>query len=80
MTNSRTVHTILDVERVILTWGDYRMAERPGQMYAALAYYHEHQVEFEGEILRQAERTKAWAEAAKDSPIRQRLKEQSLLP
>ena len=50
------------------------------QMYAALAYYYEHQAEFEAEILRQAERAKAWAETAKDSPIRQRLKEQGLLP
>jgi len=38
------------------------------QMYTALAYYYEHQAEFEAEILRQAERAKAWAEAAKDSP------------
>jgi len=39
-----------------------------------LAYYYEHQAEFEAEILRQAERAKAWAEAAKDSPMQQRLK------
>ena len=38
------------------------------QMYAALAYYYEHQTEFEAEILRQAERATAWADAAKDSP------------
>src|SRR2546430_3488700 len=50
------------------------------QIYAALAYYYEHQAEFEAEILRQAERAKAWADATKDSPIRQRLKEQGLLP
>jgi uncharacterized protein (DUF433 family) len=50
------------------------------QVYAALAYYYEHQTEFEAEILRQAERAKAWADEAKDSPIRQRLKEQGLLP
>src|SRR6266702_4757031 len=41
------------------------------QIYAALAYYYEHQAEFEAEILRQAERAKAWAEAAQDSPLRQ---------
>jgi uncharacterized protein (DUF433 family) len=29
------------------------------QIYAALAYYYEHQTEFEAEILRQAERAKA---------------------
>jgi hypothetical protein len=40
------------------------------QMYAALAYYYAHQAEFEAEILRQAERAKAWAEAAKDFPLR----------
>jgi uncharacterized protein (DUF433 family) len=45
------------------------------QIYATLAYYYEHQTEFEAEILRQAERAKTWADAAKDSPIRQRLKE-----
>jgi uncharacterized protein (DUF433 family) len=50
------------------------------QIYAALAYYYEHQAEFETEILRQAERAKAWADEAKDSPIRQRLKQQGLLP
>jgi uncharacterized protein (DUF433 family) len=38
------------------------------QIYAALGYYYEHQAEFEAEILRQAERAKAWAEVAKDSP------------
>ena len=37
------------------------------QIYAALAYYYAHQAEFEAEILRQAERAKAWAEAANDS-------------
>ena len=51
-----------------------------GQIYTVLAYYYGHQAEFEAEILRQAERAKAWAEAAKDSPIRQRLKKQGLLP
>jgi hypothetical protein len=50
------------------------------QMYAALAYRYEYQAEFEAEILRQAERTKAWADAAEDSLIRQRLKAQGLLP
>ena len=45
------------------------------QIYTALAYYYEHQAEFEAEILRQAERAKAWADATKDSPIRQRIKE-----
>jgi uncharacterized protein (DUF433 family) len=38
------------------------------QIYAALAYYYEPQTEFETEILRRAERAKAWGEAAKNSP------------
>jgi len=50
------------------------------KIYAALAYYYAHQAEFEAEILRQAERAKAWAEAAKDSPLQQRLRERGLLP
>ena len=50
------------------------------QIHAALAYYYEHRAEFETEILRQAERAKAWADAAKDSPIRQWLREQGWLP
>jgi uncharacterized protein (DUF433 family) len=50
------------------------------QIYAALAYYYEPQAEFEAEILRRAEWAKAWAEAAKDSPIRQWLREQGWLP
>lgn len=50
------------------------------QIYAALSYYYEHHDAFEAEILRQAARAKAWADAARDAPLRQRLKEQGLLP
>jgi uncharacterized protein (DUF433 family) len=50
------------------------------QIYAALAYYYEHQAEFDGEIMRQAERARTWAEQAKDSPGRKRLRERGLLP
>jgi uncharacterized protein (DUF433 family) len=49
------------------------------QIYAALAYYYEHQAEFDAEIVRQAERAKAWADAAQDSPGRQRLRRMGLL-
>jgi hypothetical protein len=44
------------------------------QIHAALAYCYEHQAEFDAEIADQAKRAKAWAEAAKDSPGRQRLR------
>jgi uncharacterized protein (DUF433 family) len=50
------------------------------QIYAGLAYYYEHQAEFDEEIVRQAERARMWAEQAKDSPGRRRLREQGLLP
>lgn len=50
------------------------------QIYAALAYYYEHEAEFDGEIMRQAARARTWAEQAKDSPGRKRLRERGLLP
>jgi uncharacterized protein (DUF433 family) len=49
------------------------------QVYAALAYYYEHQPEFDAEVMRQAERAKAWAAQAPESPGRRRLREQGLL-
>jgi uncharacterized protein (DUF433 family) len=49
------------------------------QIHAALAYYYEHQAEFDAEMSDQAKRSKAWAEAAKDSPGRQRLRSKGLL-
>jgi uncharacterized protein (DUF433 family) len=44
------------------------------QIHAALAYYYEHQEEFDAEMIRQAERAKTWAEQVKESPGRQRLR------
>ena len=44
------------------------------QIHAALAYYYEHQAEFDVDMKHQAERAKGWAEAAKDSPGRDRLR------
>src|SRR5215510_10359033 len=44
------------------------------QIHAALAYYYEHQAEFEADIQRRAERAKGWAERTKDSPGRERLR------
>ena len=49
------------------------------QIHAALAYYYEHQAKFDAEIADQAIRAKAWAEAAKDSPGRLRLRSKGLL-
>ena len=44
------------------------------QIHAALAYYYEHQAEFDAEMKHQAQRAKDWAEAAKESPGRERLR------
>jgi uncharacterized protein (DUF433 family) len=44
------------------------------QIHAALAYYYEHQSEFDAEMKQQAERAKRWAESTKDSPGRERLR------
>ena len=49
------------------------------QIYAALAYYYQHQAEFDAAINAQVERVTALAEAAKDSPGRQRLRALGLL-
>lgn len=50
------------------------------QIHSALAYYYDHQAEFEVEIARQLERVTALAEQAKDSPVRQKLRTSGLLP
>ncbi|MCI0388713.1 MAG: DUF433 domain-containing protein [Acidobacteria bacterium] len=44
------------------------------QIHAALAYYYEHQAEFDAQMISQAKRAKTWAQAAKNSPVRQRLR------
>lgn len=43
------------------------------QIHAALAYYYEHQAEFDAEIIRRANWAMALAEQAKSSPLRQKL-------
>jgi uncharacterized protein (DUF433 family) len=45
------------------------------QIHAALAYYYEHQEEFDAEIIRQANWAAEMAKKAKDSPLRRKLKE-----
>ena len=49
------------------------------QIHAALAYYYEHQIEFDAEIVRQLAEVNALAEAATDSPLRRRLHARGLL-
>lgn len=45
------------------------------QIHAALAYYYEHQEEFDAGIIRQARWAAEMAEKAKDSPLRRKLME-----
>jgi uncharacterized protein (DUF433 family) len=58
-------------------------AEHPhlslAQIHAALSYYYAHQEEIDAEIERQLKEVEALAEAAKDSPGRQRLRALGLL-
>ena len=50
------------------------------QIHAALSFYYDHQAELEIEIMRQLKEVDAYADAAKDSPGRQRLRERGLRP
>ena len=50
------------------------------QIHSALAYYYDHQVEFDAEIARQLERIDSLAAQVKDSPGRKRLRVLCLLP
>jgi len=50
------------------------------QIHAALTYYYDHQAELDVEIMRQLKEVEAYAEAAKDSPSRRRLRERGLRP
>lgn len=43
------------------------------QIHVALAYYYEHQIEFDSEIVRQANWAAELAEKAKDLPLRRKL-------
>ncbi len=50
------------------------------QAYAALAYYYEHQDEVDRELQRQEAEYERLREANQDSPLRQRLRSQGLIP
>jgi uncharacterized protein (DUF433 family) len=50
------------------------------QAYAALAFYYEHREELDAELQQWNEEYERLREANKDSPIRQRLKAQGLIP
>jgi uncharacterized protein (DUF433 family) len=51
------------------------------QIYAALAYYHDHQAEFDAEIERQQqEDLAAWKAQGTDTPLHRRLRAAGLIP
>ena len=50
------------------------------QIHAALAYYYEHQVEYDAQMIQQAKQSEEWAQQAQDSPVRRRLRELGHLP
>jgi uncharacterized protein (DUF433 family) len=50
------------------------------QIYAALSYYHDHQVEFDQEIEKQLEEVDKLSAGSKNSPARERLRRAGKLP
>jgi uncharacterized protein (DUF433 family) len=51
-----------------------------GQIHAALAYYYDHQAEFDAEIERQVRDVEELAGQAEESPFRKRLRETGVRP
>jgi uncharacterized protein (DUF433 family) len=82
-TKTKVIEVVLD--RVAYGWSPEEIHFQHNylslaQIHAALAYYYEHQAAFDTEMKKQAERAKALAEGAKDSPGRQRLRALGRLP
>ena len=50
------------------------------QLHAALAYYYDHQAEFDAEIERQVQEYQELRAKSLDSPVRQKLRAKGLLP
>lgn len=51
------------------------------QIYAALAYYYDHQAEFDAEIARQKEECeRLWQAQGKQTPLHQKLRKLGLIP
>jgi uncharacterized protein (DUF433 family) len=76
--NTKVIEVVLD--RVAYGWSPEEIHfQHPtlsmAQIYAALTYYYDHQVELDAEIMRQLKEVEELAEAAKDSPGRRRLRE-----
>jgi uncharacterized protein (DUF433 family) len=81
--NTKVIEVVL--ASVAFGWGPEEMHfQHPtlslAQIHAALSYYYDHQAELDAEIMRQLKKVEALAEAAKDSPGRQRLRDLGLRP
>lgn len=81
--NTKVIEVVLD--RVAYGWRPEEIHFQHSylslaQIHAALTYYYDHQTELDGEIMRQLREVEAFAEAAKDSPARRRLRERALRP
>jgi uncharacterized protein (DUF433 family) len=82
-TNVKVIEVVLDT--VAYGWSPAEIhAEYPelslAQIHAALSYYYDHQAEIDAEIERQVAEVERLAAQAADSPFRNRLREQGLLP
>jgi|SRR6185369_6209560 len=81
--NTKVIEVVLD--KLAYGWSPEEIHfQHPGlslaQIHAALTYYYDHQAELDIEIMRQLKEVEAYAEAAKDSPGRRRLRELGLRP
>lgn len=81
--NTKVIEVILD--KLAYGWSPEEIHfQHPtlslAQIHAALTYYYDHQAELDTEIMRQLKEVEAFAEAAKDSPARRRLRERGLQP
>ena len=75
-TNVKVIEVVLD--HLAYGWNAETIHENHphlslAQVYAALAWYYDHQVEMDGEIERQEERIRALRAASKPSSLQQRL-------
>jgi uncharacterized protein (DUF433 family) len=82
-TNIKVIEVALD--RIAYGWdADEIHRQYPfmslAQIHAALAYYYDHQQEFDSEIERQVQRVDALAAQAADSPFRRRMRTLGKLP
>ena len=53
---------------------------QPAEVHSAMAYYHDHRAEIDGEIEEEQKQIEEWRKNTPDSPVVQRLKAQGLIP